>query len=114
LPGGEDMTLGSLNIKSSSGYDLKDLFIGSEGTLGITTQVKLKLLPLPRASVSILLAFEDVEKATDGTLAILASGADPSGIELFEKETLYYAEQHLGYPLQTKVGEAYLLTTLDG
>lgn len=114
LPSGEDMTLGSLNIKSSSGYDLKDLFIGSEGTLGITTQVKLKLLPLPRASVSILLAFEDVEKATDGALAILASGADPSGIELFEKEALYYAEQHLGYPLQTKVGEAYLLTTLDG
>ena len=114
LPSGEDMTLGSMNIKSSSGYDLKDLFIGSEGTLGITTQIKLKLIPLPRASTSILLAFEDVGKATDGALAILASGADPSGIELFEKEALYYAEQHLGYPLQTQAGEAYLLMTLDG
>ncbi|WP_161879600.1 FAD-binding oxidoreductase [Alkalibacterium sp. MB6] len=114
LPNGEDMTLGSLNIKSSSGYDLKDLFIGSEGTLGITTQVKLKLLPLPKVSQSILLAFEDVGKATDGALAILASGADPSGVELFEKEALYYAEQHLGYPLKTQVGQAYLLMTLDG
>ena len=46
LPSGEEMTLGSLNIKASSGYDLLDLFIGSEGTLGITTQIKLRLLPI--------------------------------------------------------------------
>lgn len=114
LPSGEEMTLGSLNIKSSSGYDLKDLFIGSEGTLGITTNIKLRLVPLPKASVSILLAFEDVVKATDGALAILSSGADPSSLELFERDALYYAEQKLGYPLQSRVGEAYLLLTLDG
>lgn len=114
LPSGEEMTLGSLNIKSSSGYDLLDLFIGSEGTLGITTQIKLRLLPLPEATKTVLISFEDVFKATEGTLAILSSGADPSEIELFEKDAVNYAEKHLGYPLQSQTGNAYLLVALDG
>lgn len=114
LPSGESMTLGSLNIKSSSGYDLLDLFIGSEGTLGITTEIKLKVLPLPAVRNSILLAFTDVFKATEATLAILASGADPSEVELFEKDAVFYAEQHLGFNLQTNQGEAYLLIEIDG
>lgn len=114
LPNGEEMTLGSLNIKASSGYDLLDLFIGSEGTLGITTEIKLRVLPLPEETQTALIAFEDVFKATDGTLAILTSGADPSEIELFEKDAVYYAEQHLGYPLQSQKGSAYLLVSLDG
>ncbi|MFO8069994.1 MAG: FAD-binding oxidoreductase [Alkalibacterium sp.] len=114
LPDAEEMTLGSLNIKSSSGYDLKDLFIGSEGTLGITTKIRLKLVPLPKANVTILQAFETVLGATQATLEILKSGADPSGIELFERQALYYAEQNLGYPLKSQVGEAYLLMSLDG
>ncbi|WP_423190221.1 FAD-binding oxidoreductase [Alkalibacterium sp. f15] len=114
LPTAEEMTLGSLNIKSSSGYDLKDLFIGSEGTLGITTKIRLKLIPLPKASVTILQAFETVQQATQATLAILKSGADPSGVELFERSALYYAEQNLGYPLKSQVGEAYLMISLDG
>src|SRR5690625_4512312 len=75
----EEMTLGSLNINSRSGYDLLDLFIGSQGTL-----------------------------------AILSSGADPSEIELFEKDAVNYAEKHLGYPLQSQTGNAYLLVALDG
>lgn len=114
LPSGEEMTLGSLNIKDSSGYDLLDLFIGSEGTLGITTQIKLRLLPLPEATQTALIAFENVMKATEGTLAILASGADPSEVEMFEKDAVYYAEQHLGYPLQAERGEAFLLVEIDG
>lgn len=114
LPNAEEMTLGSLNIKSSSGYDLKDLFIGSEGTLGITTQLRLKLVPLSKAKVTILQAFNTVQKATEATLEILKSGADPSGVELFEREALYYAEQNLGYPLKSQVGDAYLMISLDG
>lgn len=114
LATGEEMTLGSLNIKSSSGYNLLNLFIGSEGTLGIITEIKLKLLPLPSASATVLLAFQDVFQATDATLAILESGIDPAEIELFEKDAVYYAEQILGYPLQSQVGEAYLLIGVDG
>ncbi|GEK91122.1 FAD-binding oxidoreductase [Alkalibacterium kapii] len=114
LPDGEEMTLGSLNIKSSSGYDLKDLFIGSEGTLGITTRIRLKLIPLPKANVTILQAFETAQKATEATLEILKSGVDPSGIELFERSALHYAEENLGYPLKSQVGQAYLMISLDG
>jgi len=114
LPTGEEMTLGSLNIKDSSGFDLLDLFIGSEGTLGITTQIKLEIIPQPKARQTVLLAFEDVFDATRGTLAILRSGADPSEVELFEKKAVYYAEQHLEYPLQTQKGDAYLLVEIDG
>ena len=114
LPTGEEMTLGSLNIKDSSGYDLLDLFIGSEGTLGITTQIKLRLLPLPEVSQTALIAFDDVKKATEGTLAILASGANPSEVEMFEKDAVYYAEQHLGYSLQAECGDAFLLVQVDG
>ncbi|MDN6729552.1 MAG: FAD-binding oxidoreductase [Alkalibacterium sp.] len=114
LPDGEEMTLGSLNIKSSSGFDLKDLFIGSEGTLGITTHLRLKLIPLPKANVTILQAFETAQKATEATLEILKSGVDPSGVELFERSALHYAEENLGYPLKSQVGQAYLMISLDG
>src|SRR5690625_1082005 len=102
LPSGEEMTLGSLNIKSSSGYDLLDLFIGSEGTLGITTEIKLRLLPLPAARQTILISFEDVFKATEGTLAILTSGADPSEVELFEKDAVFYRSEEHTSELQSR------------
>lgn len=114
LPSGEEMILGSNNIKSSSGYDLLDLFIGSEGTLGITTQIKLKLIPLPAITQKVLLAFENVFDATEATLAILEGGINPSEIELFEKDAVYYAEEHLGYQLQSQIGSAYLLVGIDG
>lgn len=114
LPTAEEMELGSLNIKSSSGYNMIDLFIGSEGTLAITTEIKLKLIPLPKLSYAVLLSFEDVFKATEATLTLLNSGSDPSEIELFEKDAVYYATQLLGYDLPTKQGNAYLLVEIDG
>ena len=114
LPTGETLDLGSLNIKSSSGYDLLDLFIGSEGTLGIITEIKLKLIPKPKENVSVIMSFKDVFKATDATLVLLKSGISPSEIELFEKEAAKYATEFLQYDLPTKKGNAYLLVELDG
>lgn len=114
LATGETMDLGSLNIKSSSGYDMLNLFIGSEGTLGITTQINLKLLPLPKYTYSILMAFEDVMKATQATLVLLNSGSDPSEIEIFEKDAAFYATKLLNYSLPTDKGNAYLLVEIDG
>lgn len=113
LPTGERVTLGSLNLKDSSGYDLKDLLIGSEGTLGIITQIKLRLLPLPAHKKSVLLAFDSIDKGTDGVLKILANGVEPAALELFEKSTIQYSEAFTGTQLQSKKGNAYILMTFD-
>jgi len=114
LPDGNLVTLGSLNIKSSSGYDLKSLFIGSEGTLGITTKIKLKLLSLPKYKRSILLAFSSLQKASTGVLTILKNGIEPTALELFEKSTIEYSERFLNMKLPCQSGEAYILMTIDG
>ncbi|RDW21289.1 FAD-binding oxidoreductase [Oceanobacillus arenosus] len=114
LPTGETVELGSLNIKSSSGYDLKNLLIGSEGTLGIITKIKLKVLPLPKYKKSVLLAFDSVTNATDGVLTILANGIEPTALELFERGTIAYSEKFMKQNLPIQSGDAYILTTLDG
>lgn len=114
LPTGEVLTVGDLNVKSSSGYDMKNLFIGSEGTLGIITEIKLRIIPLPQVQQSILISFADVFEATDGNLSILESGAEPAEVELFERRAAEYAEKFLGYPLPAKQGNALLLVQVDG
>ena len=114
LATGEELTLGSVNIKNSSGYDLKDLFIGSEGTLGITTQIKLKVIPLPKASLSLVLAFPTLKESTDAVLTILQNGVDPTALEFFERETIQLSEKENGVLFPSQLGESYLLMTLDG
>lgn len=114
LPTGEFVQLGSLNIKNSSGYDLKNLFIGSEGTLGIMTKIDLKVLPIPAVRKSVLLAFESLMDATDGVLSILKEGIDPTGLELFERSTIKFSEASLKEKLPSQKGDTYILMTLDG
>ncbi|QHS21457.1 FAD-binding oxidoreductase [Virgibacillus sp. MSP4-1] len=113
LPDGQKATLGSLNIKDSSGYDLKDLFIGSEGTLGITTRIKLKVLPMPKYKQSVILTFDSLKAATDGVLSILKNGVEPAALELFERGTIEYSEKFTEKKLQSQKGDAYILMTLD-
>lgn len=114
LASGEVTTLGSLNIKNSSGYDLKNLFIGSEGTLGLVTQIKLKVIPKPKFSKSLILAFNDVVEATDTVIEILNSGYEPTALEMFEKDTMEFSEKFLNLKFQSQVGHAYILLTIDG
>lgn len=114
LASGESITLGSLNIKNSSGYNLLHLFVGSEGTLGITTKIKLKLLPFPKVKKSMIIAFANVEAASNATLKILLSESNPSEIELFERDAIVYAEKYLNYQLKSTKGNAYLLIEVDG
>ncbi|MFL2133093.1 FAD-binding oxidoreductase [Desemzia sp. FAM 24101] len=114
LASGEEMTLGSLNIKSSSGYDLKDLFIGSEGTLGITTLIKLKVIPVPKASLSAIVAFSTLQDATKAVLDILKHGVDPTALEFFEKDGIAISEKENNLPFPVQNGQAFLLLTLDG
>ncbi len=114
LPNGDIMELGGKVVKNSSGYSLKDLIIGSEGTLGIITKAVLKLLPLPKYSVSLLIPFGNIDDAIDAVPAIIRSKATPTAVEFMQKEVIYSAEEFLGKTFPDKSSDAYLLLTFDG
>lgn len=113
LANGEVVNLGGLTIKDSSGYDLLDLFIGSEGTLGIITEVKLKLVLRPNISKTIVLAFNDTNDATDAVLEIIKNKFDVNALEMFDKEAISYSEKFMKKDFLTKHGDAYVLLGLD-
>lgn len=114
LADGRELTVGSLNIKSSSGFDLKNLLIGSEGTLAITTLIKLRLLPLPKAQLSAIASFDHLEDATEAVLTILQNGVDPTAMEFFERDAIALSEKENELAFPSQKGDAFLLLTLDG
>ena len=114
LPNGDIMEMGGKVVKNSAGYSLKDLVIGSEGTLGIITKAVLKLLPLPKYSISLLIPFENIDNAIDAVPTIIRSKAIPTAVEFMQKEVIYSAEEFLGKTFPDKSSDAYLLLTFDG
>lgn len=114
LPTGQIMELGGKVVKNSSGYSLKDLIIGSEGTLGIVTKVILKLLPLPKKIVSLLVPFNDLETAIDTVPKIIKSKSIPTAIEFMQREVIEASEEFLGKKFPDSSSDAYLLLTFDG
>ncbi|AMC00047.1 lactate dehydrogenase [Aerococcus urinaehominis] len=114
LANGSVLQVGGLNIKNASGYDLKDLFIGSEGTLGIITKLQLKLRPRPKFKQSQLIGFNRLEDLAPVIYEILASNVQPSALEFFSKSGLSHAEKYLGSQLVDINGEQLLLITVDG
>ncbi len=113
LANGEVAELGELTVKNSAGYDLKDLFIGSEGTLGIITEVKLNLVPRPLLTKSIVISFNTISEATDTVLEILKSKFNVSAIELFDRTTISYSENFMQKDFPSKLGDAHILMSLD-
>ena len=109
---GETMWLGG-KTPESAGFDLRGLFIGSEGTLGITTKIIVKLLPLPASVTTMLAIFNNIEDACRAVSAIIQGGLIPAALELIDKVTLQAAEAGLncGYPPDA---EAVLLIEFDG
>ncbi|POA33878.1 MULTISPECIES: glycolate oxidase subunit GlcD [unclassified Pseudomonas] len=109
---GEHLTLGS-DALDSAGLDLLALFNGSEGLLGIITEVTVKLLPKPQAAKVLLASFDSVEKAGAAVADIIAAGIIPAGLEMMDNLALRAAEDfvHAGYPVDA---EAILLCELDG
>ncbi|WP_148252919.1 glycolate oxidase subunit GlcD [Aidingimonas lacisalsi] len=109
---GERMTLGS-DALDSPGFDLLALFTGSEGMLGIVTEVTVKLLPNPENAKVLMASFDDVEKAGKAVGDIIAAGIIPGGLEMMDKLAIQAAEDfvHAGYPVEA---EAILLCELDG
>lgn len=114
LPSGETITLGGKVVKNSSGYSLKDLMIGSEGTLGIITEAVLKLLPLPEKSVSLLVPFLSMERALGAVPHIIRAKTLPTAVEYISRDTILFAEDYLGKQFPDKASDAYLLLTFDG
>lgn len=114
LPNGEIVNFGGKVVKNSSGYDLKDLIIGAEGTLGIVTKAVLKLLPLPQKIISLLVPFPTLEQAIRTVPLIVKSKAIPTAIEFMEREVIIDAEQYLGKKFPDNSSDAYLLLKFDG
>lgn len=111
---GETITVGSKTIKNSSGLDLKDLIIGSEGTLGIITKATLKLVPKPKNTVNILISFDNLEDGVNSVSKIIKSNANPTAIEFMEKNIVENSERFLDLKLPSNLGNAYLILTFDG
>lgn len=114
LPDGAVLSLGGKIAKNSSGYSLKDLLIGSEGTLAIITQLTLKLVPLPPKTISLLVPFTDLEQCIETVPKITKAKLIPTAIEFMEQDVIKMAEQYLGKSFPDKSADAYLLLTFDG
>jgi glycolate oxidase len=113
LADGEIATLGSKCVKDVAGYSLKDLFIGSEGTLGIITEVVIKLVPRPAARKTMLALYDSMEAAAQTVSAIIAAKIIPCTLEFLDRMTVGCVEEFARIGLPTDV-EALLLMETDG
>ncbi len=113
LPDGTLTSLGNKCVKDVAGYSMKDLFIGSEGTLGIITEVTLKLLPRPKARKTMLALYDSMEAAAETISAIIAAKIIPCTLEFLDRVTVQCVEDYAKIGLPTDV-EALVLMETDG
>ena len=109
---GEIIRLGGKHL-DSEGYDLLGVMVGSEGLLGVVTEVTVRILPKPTTARAVLIGFPSNESAGDCVAAIIAAGIIPGGMEMMDKPAIHAAEEfvHVGYPLDV---EALLIVEVDG
>lgn len=112
LPDGRIMNTGSNCMKSVSGYDLTRLFVGSEGTLGVVTEITLKVNPKPPLSLTSLATFEDVEDAGKAVIEIMHCGVLPSVLEVVDRQTIQCLNEDTDIGLPDV--SAILLAETDG
>ena len=116
LPNGEIMWTGANTLKNSTGYNLTQLLVGSEGTLGIITKIVLKLLPYPQFNNVMLAPFKSMDDASAAVSAIFRAGIVPSCLEFMEREAIEFVMKFLGdvtIPLAEDT-RANLLIEVDG
>ena len=113
LPTGELLRCGTKCVKDVAGYSIKDLFIGSEGTLGVVTEILLRLLPRPAARKTMLATFASMTDAAETVSAIIAARIIPCTLEFLDRTTIRCVEDYakIGLPLDA---EAILLMETDG
>ncbi len=119
LPTGEIIKLGSNVKKTSTGYSLLNLMIGSEGTLGVITELTLKLVPAPKEIISLIVPFEDLNACIAAVPKVLLSGLNPQALEFMEKDIVRMSEAFLEKQVFPQVIDgveagAYLLMSFDG
>jgi len=113
LPDGEVLWTGNKCVKDVAGYSLRDLFIGSEGTLGVVTKVLLRLIPKPAAKKTMVATFDRMDQAAEAVSAIIAAQIIPCTLEFLDRTTIRCVEDFakIGLPLNC---EALLLMETDG
>jgi glycolate oxidase len=115
LPTGEIIELGGKRVKDVTGYDLLHLLVGSEGTLGVFTKAIIKLLPLPKSSVSLLVLFRTVEQAIRAVPTVMTqSGIIPTAVEFMDELSFKTSCRYLNESLAQEGAGALLLVELDG
>ena len=113
LPDGTETWLGNKCVKDVAGYSMKDLFVGSEGTLGLITEVMLKLVPRPKARRTMLALYDSMEAAAETISAIIAARIIPCTLEFLDRVTVGCVEDYAKIGLPTDV-EALVLMETDG
>ena len=119
LPNGDITKFGSTVSKTSSGYSLVNLMVGAEGTLGIITELTLKVIPAPKAVISLVMPFETLSDCISTVPLFKKNNLDPQALEFMEKAIVEKSEKYIGkavYPKQIEGVDAgaYLLVTFDG
>ncbi len=115
LPTGEIIWTGANVLKNSTGYNLTQLMVGSEGTLGVITKVVLRLIPMPAENLLMLVPFRTAERACEAVSAVFKAGITPSAMEFMERDALKFVMQvtDVKVPLPDYV-QAHLLIEVDG
>ena len=115
LPTGDVIWTGANVLKNATGYNLTQLMIGSEGTLGIITKIVFKLLPLPKKDITMLVPFTSAEKACEAVSAIFRSGITPSALEFIERDAIEWTLKYTDIKMEISDDiQAHLLIEVDG
>ena len=116
LPTGEIIITGANTLKNSTGYNLTQLMVGSEGTLGIVTKIFVKLIPLPKYDLLMLIPFKSLDEACSAVSEVFRVGFTPSAMELMERDALLWVSKHVESNV-VKIEDdiqAHLLIEVDG
>lgn len=116
LPGGEIIWTGANVLKNATGYNLTQLVVGSEGTLGVVTKIVLRLIPMPKQDLLMLVPFRSAENACEAVSAIFRAGFTPSTMEFMERDALEWVTKFVEsstIKLDEEV-QAHLLIEVDG
>ncbi len=114
LADGTVLQAGGKSVKDASGLSLKNLLIGSEGTLAVITKCILRLLPKPETALSVLVPFPDLDTGISSVLSILRADANPTAVEFMERKVVRLGERYSGVQYPCPEAGSYILLTFDG